>query len=105
MAQYINKVIVNGETKIDLTSDSVDPSKLLSGATAHDKSGTPIVGILESKNIDDVQITDNIIKIPAGYYEHDITITFQDWLWNSLDFENSIITDNPDPTISEEKED
>ena len=44
MAQYINKVIVNGETKIDLTSDSVEPSKLLSGTTAHDKSGAPITG-------------------------------------------------------------
>lgn len=44
MAQYINKVIVNGETKIDLTSDNVDPSKLLLGATAHNKSGAPIKG-------------------------------------------------------------
>ena len=42
--QYINKVIVNGETKIDLTADTVDPSHLLSGYTAHDKSGAPIEG-------------------------------------------------------------
>lgn len=42
--QYINKVIVNGQTKIDLTSDTVDPSHLLSGFTAHDKSGAPIEG-------------------------------------------------------------
>ena len=42
--QYINKVIVNGQTKMDLTSDTVDPSHLLSGYTAHDKSGAPIEG-------------------------------------------------------------
>lgn len=44
VAQYINKVIVNGETKIDLTTDTVDPSHLLKGYTAHDKSGAPITG-------------------------------------------------------------
>lgn len=37
--QYINKVIVNGQTKIDLTSDTVDAAHLLNGYTAHDKSG------------------------------------------------------------------
>lgn len=42
--QYINKVIVNGQTKMDLTSDTVDPAHLLSGYTAHDKSGAPIEG-------------------------------------------------------------
>lgn len=42
--QYVNKVIVNGQTKMDLTSDTVDPAHLLSGYTAHDKSGAPIEG-------------------------------------------------------------
>ena len=42
--QYINKVIVNGQTKMDLTSDTVDAAHLLSGYKAHDKSGAPIEG-------------------------------------------------------------
>lgn len=42
--QYINKVIVNGQVKMDLTSDTVDAAHLLSGYTAHDKSGAPIEG-------------------------------------------------------------
>lgn len=42
--QYINKVIVNGQVKMDLTSDTVDAVHLLSGYTAHDKSGAPIEG-------------------------------------------------------------
>lgn len=41
---YINKVIVNGETKMDLTRDTVDAAHLLTGYTAHDKSGAPITG-------------------------------------------------------------
>lgn len=44
MANYINKVIVNGVTKIDLTGDTVTAETLISGATAHDKSGAPITG-------------------------------------------------------------
>ena len=42
--QYVNKVVVGGETKLDLTSDTVVPEKLAQGVKAHDKSGAPIVG-------------------------------------------------------------
>lgn len=37
-------VLGTGEVLIDLTSDTVDPSKLLYGETAHDKAGDPITG-------------------------------------------------------------
>lgn len=40
----INKVIVGTEVKLDLTSDTVDAASLLSGKTAHDKSGASITG-------------------------------------------------------------
>lgn len=39
-----NKIVFGGATLIDLTADTVDASKLLSGATAHDKSGAVING-------------------------------------------------------------
>lgn len=39
-----NKIIYNGNTLIDLTGDTVTKDKLLSGATAHDKSGAVIEG-------------------------------------------------------------
>lgn len=42
--QYINKVIFGGSTLIDLTGDTVDAAHLLSGSTAHDKSGATITG-------------------------------------------------------------
>jgi len=45
--QYVNKVIVNGITKIDLTGDTVTADTLIKGATAHDKSGAPITGTNE----------------------------------------------------------
>lgn len=43
----VNKVIWDGKTLIDLTGDTVTPSKILSGYTAHDKSGAVIKGTCE----------------------------------------------------------
>lgn len=40
----INKIIYGGNTLIDLTSDTVEASKMLSGYKAHDKTGTQITG-------------------------------------------------------------
>lgn len=42
--EYINKVEANGETLIDLTSDTVTADKLLQGETAHLASGAPVAG-------------------------------------------------------------
>lgn len=42
--QHVNKVTVNGADIIDLTADTVTPATLLSGYTAHDKSGAQITG-------------------------------------------------------------
>lgn len=40
----VNKVIVNDQTIIDLTSDTVTEEKLASGAIAHAASGAVITG-------------------------------------------------------------
>lgn len=47
----VNKVEVNGETKLDLTQDTVTPDTLLSGVTAHDAAGNPIVGTGDGSNL------------------------------------------------------
>lgn len=41
---YVNKFILNGEVKFDLTQDDITADKLASGIKAHDKSGAPIIG-------------------------------------------------------------
>jgi hypothetical protein len=43
----VNKVEYVGRVLIDLTQDTVTPDKLISGATAHNKTGAEIVGTLE----------------------------------------------------------
>ena len=42
--QYKNKVVYDGNVLIDLTQDTVDAAHLLTGYTAHGKSGAPITG-------------------------------------------------------------
>lgn len=46
--QYVNKVVVNGVTKLDLTADTVAAEYLLNGMTAHDRSGASITGTMPS---------------------------------------------------------
>lgn len=45
----INKVIYGGETVVDLTADTVSANKMLSGTTAHDKSGQKITGAIPTQ--------------------------------------------------------
>lgn len=40
----INKIVIGNEVKIDLTADTVTPASMLTGVTAHDKSGEIIEG-------------------------------------------------------------
>lgn len=54
--QYVNKVIIGKEVKLDLTADSVTPDKLAKGITAHDKTGAPITGT-NTKDVDSSDAT------------------------------------------------
>ena len=51
-----NQVIVNGETILDLRSDTVTPETLQKGYTAHEKSGTKITGTMVNSVGEDVII-------------------------------------------------
>lgn len=39
-----NKVVINNQTLMDISSDTVTPSTLLTGVTAHDNTGAAIIG-------------------------------------------------------------
>ena len=42
--KYRNKVVYGGETLIDLTGDTIEPSDVINKKTFHDKSGAPKTG-------------------------------------------------------------
>ena len=66
---YYNKIIVNGQTKIDLTSDTVTAQKILEGYTAHDKSGAPITGActFDSDTTDATAVEGEILATKTAY--------------------------------------
>lgn len=61
----VNKVIYGGKTLIDLTGDTVSPDKLLTGVTAHDKSGAAIEGTC-TRDVDSTDATVSEAEILLG---------------------------------------
>lgn len=71
----INKVIFGDETLIDLTSDTVKPSLLMSGITAHDCAGTSITGTVIARTASDIEVAGPTISVPSGAYPSAVTKT------------------------------
>ena len=67
--KYVSKVVYFGDTLIDLTSDTVEASKLLKGFTAHDKSGAPITGTstFDADTKDATATAAEILKTKTAY--------------------------------------
>lgn len=66
---YVNKVqLANGTTLIDISSDTVAAEKMLSGVTAHDKSGAEITGSISSKAAATYNTKSSNQTIAAGQY-------------------------------------
>lgn len=86
----VNKIVINNEVKLDLTADTVSPSTLALGITAHDKSGELITGTMESGS-DDLLFSGDL-----QYYDYngglDNFIT-QNYSRIKLGNENNTITD------------
>lgn len=49
--QYVNKVVVNNVTKLDLTNDTVTPGTLAAGKVAHNAAGERITGTFDLANL------------------------------------------------------
>lgn len=68
--EYVSKVVLsNGTTLIDLTGDTITAADLLTGVTAHDKSGAPITGSC-SYDSDTTNDTATVSEILSGKTAH-----------------------------------
>lgn len=63
--QHTNKVIYGNTVLIDLTADTVTPDKILTGFTAHDQSGSVIIGNCEF-DVDSGDATVQVAEIIKG---------------------------------------
>ena len=67
--QYANKFVYHGVTKFDLTGDTIEPSDLAAGVTAHDRSGAPITGT-NTFDSDTSEDTAAVAEILSGKTAH-----------------------------------
>lgn len=85
----VNKVEVNGETKLDLTQDTVTPENLLSGVTAHNAAGERISGAVApvrydvAQNLTSEQQKQARDNIGAGEKPTAVSVTLTAAGWNS----------------------
>ena len=67
--QYANKFVYHGVTKFDLSGDTIEPSDLAAGVTAHDRSGAPITGT-NTFDSDTSEDTAAVAEILSGKTAH-----------------------------------
>ena len=89
----VNKIVIDNEVKIDLTADTVSPSTLASGITAHDKSGNIITGTaLTGFTADDLKFSGNLTLFNVdGRFDRIINKYFDNvklggWSENGIDY-------------------
>ena len=89
----VNKIVINNEVKLDLTADTVSPSTLATGITAHDKSGNIITGTaLTGFVADDLKFSGNLTLFNVdGRFDRIINKYFDNvklggWSENGIDY-------------------
>lgn len=79
MAGNVNKLLITGKVVFDVTNDTVTPTDMAKGVTAHDKSGTEIVGTVEvghpTTKSSDVFAKFDEIPIPGGSIYKSLSLT------------------------------
>lgn len=71
----VAKVILNGNTLIDVTDKTVASSNLVSPNTALGADGTTVTGALVAKSASDVTVSGDTTTIPAGVYSSQVQKT------------------------------
>ena len=72
----VNKIVYGGNTLIDLTGDTVTPENLISGVTAHNKTGVKITGTFVKPVISGTLDTSNNINLSGDIADGTYTVMF-----------------------------
>ena len=89
-----NKIIYGGNVLIDLTADTVSADKLLSGITAHDKSGEIIEGACtyDSDTQDATVAVAEMLSGKTAYARGEKLVGVLDSAMNSTDYMEALST-------------
>ena len=80
-SKLVNKVILRGDTVLDLTSDTVTPETLLIGTTAHNAKGEIITGTLEAGGGGTEELS-ALLKI-FGCSDYEISVVQKDTMYSN----------------------
>lgn len=64
----ISKVILDGDTIMDVTDSTTEANKMLNGIVGYKADGTKATGSIASRGYDDVIVNGRTVTTPAGYY-------------------------------------
>lgn len=70
MEEYVNKIVVKGETRLDLTEDTAEANDVRKGKTFHLKSGAPATGTMQG--MEDVDVSGDGVVNLEWTEEHDL---------------------------------
>lgn len=93
----VSKLIINGTTRFDLTSDTVAAAYLLTNYSAHGADGNAVSGSIASKSSSDLTASGATVTAPAGYYVTDATKTISS---GSAATPATTITANPSISVN-----
>lgn len=98
--QHANKFVYHGETKFDLSADTIEASKVLAGYTGHDKSGAPFTGTcaFDSDTSDD---TAAVAEILSGKTAHARGVQLEGTMPNRGAITGTITTKTQEFTIQQ----
>ena len=88
-----NKIIINDEVILDLSSDTITTNNLLEGVTAHDATGVQITGKIKKYN---KEYTGNleILKLKPTMYSYNGTVLPTLPEWDKETYPYAVILDN-----------
>ena len=81
----VNKVIVDGVTKLDMTDATVTPETLPLGVVAYDDRGERIVGVAEFITRDDLVAFKNSLNVVKA-----VTVPYTGWTGDSVPYSQTI---------------
>lgn len=71
---FAKKIIVDGETVFDITSDTVTPDKVLKGESFHNNEGNPQEGAIETYSGETTITKNQTLSTEGRYITKDIEI-------------------------------
>ena len=93
----INKIEYDSNVLIDLTNDTVTPARIISGYTAHDRSGEPIVGVAKGENVEVVtfeELLENYDNTHGFWMSYNNVTTGINYITNTVTDSKGIFVEN-----------